>query len=382
MSWVLVILGLILFVGLVVIHEFGHYLAARRNGVEVEEFGIGFPPKAWGKKLGNGVLFTINWLPIGGFVKLKGEHDADTAKGSYGAASLMAKTKIMTAGVGMNLLTAYVLFTILALVGMPTLIDNQFTVASDTKIIQQVENTDVVLVDSVVEGSPAEEIGIQEDDEIVSVGGSTVDDPKELSSITGNFAGQTVQVEFVNQEDQLQEATTTLNEQGPYLGVAPYSGQTGVEVRRSTWSAPIVAAGVTRDFTVLTLKGLGTAVKGLGSIVAGFFTGNDDARRGGQAAASETVGGPLAVFVILQEGSKIGVIFVLTIIAIISLTLAIMNVLPIPALDGGRLFVTYFYRGLGKKLTPKAEELINGTGFVALMLLIVLITVVDVRRFF
>ena len=88
MSWLLLTIGLILFIGLVVVHEFGHYLAARRNGVVVEEFGIGFPPKAWAKKLKNGVLFTINWLPLGGFVRLKGEHDADTSRGSYGAASL------------------------------------------------------------------------------------------------------------------------------------------------------------------------------------------------------------------------------------------------------------------------------------------------------
>src|SRR3990167_8766177 len=98
MSILLLVLGLFLFVGLVVVHEFGHYLAARRNGVDVEEFGIGFPPRAYKKKLKNKVLFTLNWLPLGGFVKLKGEHDADTVKGSYGAASLKNKTKILLAG--------------------------------------------------------------------------------------------------------------------------------------------------------------------------------------------------------------------------------------------------------------------------------------------
>ena len=108
------ILGFVLFVLLVVVHEYGHFIMARRNNVEVEEFGIGFPPRAWKKKLKSGMLFTINWLPLGGFVKLKGEHDADKAKGSYGAASLWAKTKIIGAGVVMNLLVAIAMFTLLA----------------------------------------------------------------------------------------------------------------------------------------------------------------------------------------------------------------------------------------------------------------------------
>src|SRR3989344_5871180 len=105
MTIILLILGLLLFVGLVVVHEFGHFIMARRGGVEVEEFGIGFPPRA--KILGrkNGTTFTLNWLPLGGFVKLKGENDADTAPGSLGAAKLNTKIKIMLAGVGMNLLT-------------------------------------------------------------------------------------------------------------------------------------------------------------------------------------------------------------------------------------------------------------------------------------
>src|SRR5579884_2711868 len=123
MSILLLIIGLLLFVGLVVVHEFGHLLAARRNGVIVEEFGIGFPPTAWSKKLKNGILLSLNWLPLGGFVRLKGEHDADRQKGSYGRASLKTKTKIMLAGVGMNLIAAFVIFMVLAWVGMPKLVD-------------------------------------------------------------------------------------------------------------------------------------------------------------------------------------------------------------------------------------------------------------------
>src|SRR3989344_7663603 len=131
-------LGFLLFVGLVLVHEWGHYLAAKRNGVKVEEFGLGFPPRAWGKKRSDGMILSLNWLPLGGFVKLRGEHDADKQKGSFGAARLGAKTKILLAGVTMNFLVGILMLTILALVGMPKLLteqnvgQEQFTVASDT----------------------------------------------------------------------------------------------------------------------------------------------------------------------------------------------------------------------------------------------------------
>src|SRR3954464_2992547 len=130
----LFVIAILLFISLVLVHEWGHYIVARSNGVDVEEFGLGFPPRAWGKKLKSGMVLSLNWLPLGGFVKLKGEYDADTRAGSFGAASLWAKTKIMLAGVTMNLLVGLALLTILALVGMPKLLskdsvgEDQFTV--------------------------------------------------------------------------------------------------------------------------------------------------------------------------------------------------------------------------------------------------------------
>lgn len=381
MAIFLLVFGLISFIGLVVVHELGHFYAARRNGVDVEEFGIGFPPAFWRKKMKSGFDFTLNWLPLGGFVKLKGEHDADTEKGSFGAASLGAKVQIMLAGVGMNLITAFVLFTIIALIGMPKIVDNQFTVSADTKLIQEVQNTDVVLVGEVVAGSPAEQAGIKVDDEIISVNGQSIDEPAILPAISQVNAGKQVTVIIKDQQGQQQTKEITLATSSPYLGIAPYSGRTGMEVRRSTWSAPIVALGITRDFTVLTFRGLSSAVQGLGSTIAGLLTGNGEARRNGQAEATEQVGGPVAIFVVLKEGSKLGVSFVLMIISIISLTLAIMNILPIPALDGGRLFITLLFRGLKKPLTPELEERIHGTGMVVLLALFALITIVDIRRF-
>jgi len=374
MSVLLLILGLLLFVGLVVIHEFGHFIAARRNGVDVEEFGIGFPPRAWGKQTKSGFLFSLNWLPIGGFVKLKGEHDSDTEKGSFGAASTSAKVKIMLAGVGMNLLAAFVLLTILAWVGMPQLLDNQFTVKSDTTTVRQ-----DVLVGFIEKGSPADKAGLQLRDHLTrfTADGKVVqvDAASKLPDITKTFAGETVTINYVRDgvskqttvtflsTKAVQESQKTKNPKG-YLGISP----TEYKLSRSTWSAPVVAIGVMKQFTVATFQGLGTALNAL-------FHGQG-------SKASQQVSGPVGIVVLLKDGSLLGYQFVLMIISIISLTLAIMNVLPIPALDGGRLFVTIISRLLGKPLTEEAEERIYGAGFAVLMLLVVVITIVDVKRYF
>ncbi len=375
MSVILLILGLVLFIGLVVVHEWGHFIMARRGGVDVEEFGIGFPPKAKTITRKNGTEYTLNWLPLGGFVRLKGEHDSAKSKGSFGAAPLGTKVKIMVAGVVMNLLTAYIMFLLLALIGMPKLVDNQFTVKSDERIAQR-----HMFIGYVEADSPAAKAGLQKQDILESIGPvngpqTTVTTTEAFPELTKKLAGQNVEVEYrrsdVLQKTQLQLRSTsevdaskkTDNPKG-YLGIAP----SVYEVNRYTWSAPVVAGGVIGQFTQLTFKGLGTAL-------AGLFTGNGK-------QASEQVAGPVGVFVILQQGADLGIQFILMIIAVISLTLAIMNVLPIPALDGGRLFVTLVYRAIKKPLTERAEDRIHGTGFVVLMALFVLITIVDVKRFF
>jgi regulator of sigma E protease len=375
------VLGILFFIGLVIFHEFGHYILARRNGIEVEEFGLGFPPRAKVLKKRKGTIYSLNWLPLGGFVKLKGEHDADTEKGTFGAASTWAKTKVMLAGVVMNLIGAFVLFSIVAAIGMPKLLDNQFTVARDTKIIKEVENKGVVRFDYIVDNSPASEAGLKAEDRILSINNVAITKPEILSETTDRYAGEEVSI-VIEHSGTRSTKQVMLNKASPHLGVAPYSAETGLEIRRSTWSSPLVAVGVMKDFTVATFKGLGTALKGLGSTIAGFFTGNQTARQAGQEAAGSQVSGPVGIFAVLYELSRQGFGLVLFVIAIISLTLAIMNVLPIPALDGGRLFVMLLFRARHKELKPKVEERIHGTGFAVLMLLFVVITVVDVRRFF
>lgn len=394
---VLLIIGLILFIALVVVHELGHFWSARRNGVEAEEFGIFFPPTLWRKKMKSGFDFTINLLPLGGFVKLKGEYDADRRPGSFGAASLWVKTKIILAGVFINLVTALVLFTTLALVGMPQIIDNQFTVRSDTH--QVVESKSHVVIGEPENDSPAAKAGLKDGDVIRRIqvvngtAAKTLQTSDELRAFTVAHEGQTVMLSY-ERSGKTHSTTATLRTQVEIdaaakagktigrLGVPLATAQDTIGVVRSTWSAPVVAVGVTGQLTKLTFQGLGAALKGLGGIIAGVVTRDTTARQNAQSQASSQVGGPIAIFMTLKEGAHFGLRFIIMIIAYISLMLAIMNILPIPGLDGGRLFVIALARLLKKPLTQKTEEAVYGAGFVVLFGLIILITIVDVKRFF
>jgi regulator of sigma E protease len=392
----LFIVAILLFIGLVLVHEWGHYIVARRNGVDVEEYGLGFPPRAWGKKLKSGMILSVNWLPLGGFVKLKGEYDADTRKGSFGAASLGVKSRILLAGVTMNLLVGLGILTILALVGMPKLLDksvvgeDQYTVASDTKVVSQQVRAGTVQADS-----PASKIGMAGRDVVISVASGKdvryVKTSEQLHNATSDFAGKTVTVTYKRGSTTFVKETTLRSkaEVEASLKTNNPKGNLGVEdpvniqIQRSTWSAPVVAVGFSLQLTKLTFIGLGHAIGGLGSTIAGLLTANKEARQNGQTSASSQVGGPVAIVAVLWGSGSYGITFILWIIAVLSLTLALMNVLPIPALDGGRLAMILFSRGLLKKpLSKFAEERMVATGMAVILSLVVLITIVDVKRFF
>lgn len=375
-----VILGLIILVVLVVVHELGHAIAARRNGVVVEEFGIGFPPRAWAKKLKNGILFTLNWLPLGGFVKLQGEYDSADKKGDYGAASYGQKTKILLAGVMMNWVVAALLFTVLAWTGLPKILPNQFSVQGDTTIVTQ-----PVEVATVSKGSPAEQAGLKVGDQIIRFAGESVATPTNLVEKTKENQGQTVVIMYSRGGVEYTTKATLRNandsKQG-YLGIGPSQR----EQIRATWSAPIVGVATTVHFTIVTLQGLGDLlVNTVHGIVMQLNPDKTAREQAGQElkAAGDSVAGPIGILgTIFPAASAAGPTQLLFLTAIISLTLAVMNILPIPALDGGRWFVMTIYRLMKKPLTKEREEKIQGAGFMVLMALVLIITVLDVTKLF
>ncbi len=398
-----VIIGLIILMGLVVAHEFGHFIMSRRNGVKVNEFGIGFPPRAiawvkkeveidgkkklkwvkipkadW-KKPQETLVFSLNWLPIGGFCAMDGESAADKRKGTFGAASFWAKTKILFGGVIMNWLVAFVILTILAFTGMPQFLNNQFYIPSDAKITGE----GVTVVD-VLEGSPAQAAGFQNNDRILRLGDetTTVIAPEDITNFGKAHAGETVKYTVIRDEQEV-ELTPTLNpaDASYSLGIQMSYGQSFI---RSTWSAPIVGAGLTVQLTGETFKGLGQLVWNLISGVARQFSFDDAVREEGRAdlgAVGDSVSGPVGIVgMIFPAFVGAGISNLAFLAALISISLACMNVLPIPALDGGRWLLIAIYKLRHKELTKETEEKIVSRAFMVLLGLIFLITILDIFK--
>lgn len=379
-----VIIGLAILVILVAMHEFGHGVVARRNGVRVKEFGIGFPPRAKGwvvksSVLGKNVLYSLNWLPLGGFVNLKGENDASSKKGDFGAASFWAKTKILLAGVFVNWVTAAVLLTIVAAIGMPKMIDGQFTLPSDTT-----QQNAPVTVAAVSSGLPADVAGIQVGDELVSIAGESLNDATRLTTLTKENTGKTIEIVYKREGVEKSAFVTLRAENDDKKGYLGLSGSQSTTYR-STWSAPIVGIALTGQFTIYTFQSLGTTFVNFVTGLAQKLSFDSAVRaEGGEKLASvnQNVGGPIAILGMLFPAAREdGIGSLLLVTALISLTLAVMNVLPIPALDGGRWFVTFLYhKVLRKPLTKETEEKIHGTGFMILMGLFVLIVIADIMK--
>ncbi len=373
-----VIVGLFILVFLVVAHELGHAYIASRNGVIVKEFGIGMPPRAWKKKLKNGVLLTLNWLPLGGFVSLKGEYDAADQPGDYGAATFWQKTRILFAGVVANWIVAAVLLSLLAITGMPKVLTDQFTVAGDTTIINQ-----PVMIAGLTAGHAAEKAGIKTGDTIIKFAGEQTLTADRMIELSKQNKGKVVEVIYNRAgAENIVKVALGDSADGGYFGAS--LGQR--DLIKSTWSAPIVGVATTAQFTWLTLTSLGDMVVNLSNGLISQL--NPDAGVRQQASAelksvSDGVAGPIGILgTIFPAAQQAGLTQLVFLTAIISLSLAVMNVLPIPALDGGRWFTIVAFKLFKKKLTKKREEKIQTIGFSILMGLTLLVTIADVAKLF
>ena len=413
-----VIVGLLVLMVLVTLHEFGHFIMARRNGVRVLEFGIGFPPKAiaWVKnpktkkwkrlpksewnKPQEGLVFSLNWLPIGGFCQMDGESASDTRSGTFGRASFWRKTKILLGGVTMNWITAIIIFTILAWTGMPEFLDSQFTMTNDTRV-----EWVPVQVALVAENSPADLAGIKKGDYILSVDNNAVKYSSDVTDYDGTRAGEKVTFKIMRgvsehcikkstctaescecaKDAEVLELTATLNPEGSdyLLGITMESSQI---MRYSTWSAPLVGVGLTAQITSQTFEGVGMMLWNLVRGVGSLFSLDPSVRESGQEAISsvgDSVSGPVGIIgVLFPAFTSAGPANLAFLAGLISVSLACMNILPIPALDGGRWLLIAIYRIRRKKLTKELEEKIVSRAFIALLTIMLIVTILDIARFF
>ncbi|MBW3537965.1 site-2 protease family protein [Candidatus Parcubacteria bacterium] len=360
---VVAVIGLLVFV-----HELGHFVMARRNGVAVEEFGFGFPPRLFGRRIGP-TVYSVNLLPLGGFVRLKGEDAADTGPDSFNAASYGTKAKILLAGVGMNALAAYGLLLYLTLTGLPPMFAGQFSFGQP-----QVAQPKRLIVAETVPGSPADAAGIKAGDYILSGNNQPFLEASDLTGFTKSHAGQEVTL-TVKQGTAQRDVRVKLREPGSdqgFLGVSPLQTY---QIKYSPFAAVVVSAGLLLQLLGLTVAAIVGLLLQIPFLIIGLFAS-------GVPKAAEAAVGPLGIVFLTKNISTLGLNYLVQFAMSISVALAAFNALPIPALDGGRLALISYQQVTKRKLSVGTESLIHAVGFIFLILFMVMITVFDFRRFF
>lgn len=345
---------------LVLIHELGHFLTAKFFGVKVEEFGFGFPPRIWGKKIGE-TIYSINWLPIGGFVKLFGEDEVGGGKlalpkeqstknidRAFYARPALQRALIIFAGVFMNFALATVILTYLvSMQGIPT-------------------PGHTVSILTVVKDTPAQKAGLMAGDIVLSVDSHAITSPDQLISYTKSHEGKQIVLKILTKNKQ--QATIMLI---PRIHYPSNEGAMGIAIGVNITSKKYPWYQVPSAALAEALFQSWMIVVGLGQLLVQLFT---------HGTVPQDLAGPVGIAQITGQFVQMGLQATLSLLALLSLNLAILNVLPIPALDGGRLFFILFEVIFRRKVSPKIEGYAHAVGMVLLLALIVLITFHDIFR--
>jgi regulator of sigma E protease len=355
----ILVIGLLIFV-----HEFGHFILAKRAGIRVDEFGFGFPPRIFGIKKGE-TIYSLNLLPIGGFVKIYGEDGPKGAetdkKRAFYSQPLTARFKILAAGVAMNLLLAAFLLAIGYWIGLPTIIGDE-----ESGNLKEAK----VQITQVAFNSPAEEAGIKIGDSIKQLAVNNdvvaVNTAKEVQEFIDVHQGQEVMV-TVQRGDEVLEKTLV-----PRISPPAGEGPLGIGLARTAivsypWYEALFKGAVSMIYLT------GAIIVALGGVLWQLITT-------GQLAVQ--IAGPVGIFSLTGQAAQLGFIYILQFAAILSINLAILNGLPFPALDGGRLLFLAIEKIKGSPVSQRVEKFAHTAGFVALILLMIAITWRDVVRFF
>src|SRR3989338_2754219 len=361
----MILLTIVVFIGvfaaIVLVHEWGHFVTARKADIKVEEFGFGFPPKMFSFKK-NDVVYSINWIPLGGFVKIYGE-DAD-AKGeeySFGAKSILTRSVVILAGVTMNFVLAIVLLSFGFWYGVPQAIDE------DTKYAAR--DVHVTIIQTAPE-SPAQKAGIKIGDALTGVAFAGVKtdiaETKAAQDFIAAHKGQEISL-FIQRGSEMLEKKVTPRENAP-----ENQGAMGVVLEKTgIVSYPWYLAPVEGVKTAFSLAWL--FLSAFGQIIANVFT---------QGEPIGDIAGPVGIAMMTYQVTQLGFSYIIQFAVILSINLAIINALPFPALDGGRFLFLMIEAIKGSPLSRRVEQMANASGFVFLMLLMLLITVRDVMKLF
>lgn len=348
-----IVLFIIVLLVTVLVHEWGHFYVARKSGMTVEEFGFGLPPRIYSWKKGE-TEYSINALPIGGFVKIAGENGAETGiapSKQFESKPWYLKSAVLVAGVVCNVLLAIILFTASYAIGIP--------VTSDTG---------TPTITTIVPGSPSEKSGLSVGDEVigVSVDGGALPMPVSTESLRAAIVKSEGPVVFTYKQGSKERSVEVVpSGKGTArvigLAVEPVSQQ----------RLPIGKAFVAALHQTYSVAGL--IFNTLGDLIAGIFKPNGTAKN---------LVGPVGLAHEVGSAARIGTTYLIAFTAMISVNLAVINIMPFPALDGGRLLIVLLETVTGRKFSKNTIAIIHAIGFLVLLGLMVLLTVGDVRRLF
>jgi len=347
---------------LIVIHELGHFAAAKFFKVRVEEFGVGYPPRAFSFGKWGGTEYTLNWIPFGGFVRLWGdEGEGQHGKGSLVDANRGVQAIILVAGVAANAVLGWVLFTVALHMGIPRVVTD----------VAPEENVRLIVAE-VVAGSPAAAAGLQAGDEILGLSdelGSSLTklNPTLFAEFTSERAGRSIELEY--KRGDVFDTVTII----PAHAVIPdRAGQPAVGVA--------IASVVERQLPwgEAAVEALRSTKNAILSVAQGLWSIAERALHGESALAG--IVGPIGLVQVVGSAADTGIASVLALAGFISVNLAVINLIPIPALDGGRLLLLGFETVLRRGAPRLAVQLLNAIGVGLIVLLMIVVTYNDILR--
>lgn len=372
---------------LVLVHELGHFLTARRCGVRAEEFGLGFPPRALGfyksrsghwrfvfgdksiEKLENlenekmrpaaqSTVYSLNWLPLGGFVKIKGENgEGRDEKDSFSSKSIWRRALILSAGVIMNMVLAWFLFSVGYIFGLPQSTDS---LGANAKI----SNIEVIVM-QVLNESPAAVAGLKEGDAILRINNVELRSEKNLQDAVAQNANQETDLVIKRDNQELKVKVTPLSKDGEKatIGVAIYSsGLVSYPFFSAFWEGIKTTGWVTGQIFIAFYD-----------LIKQIFAGQN---------VSGQFAGPVGIAGITGQAARLGFTYLLQFMALLSINLAVINILPLPALDGGRILFLIIEKFKGAPVKREIENIIHNVGFILLIALVIFITYKDVIKLF
>lgn len=344
---------------LVLIHELGHFLVAKKFGIKVEEFGLGFPPRVWGKRIGE-TLYSINALPIGGFVKLYGEDEAGAGRVSSGkkvtkdlhraffARPIHQRLLVIVAGVAMNFVLAIGIITYLFTAeGIPV-------------------QGEKVTISEVTKGSPAESAGLRKGDLVQKIENVDIKNTQALITETRKHLGEEIAIQVKSQNSKVKTVRVT-----PRKNFPSNQGPMGVAISQEVIFKKY-------PFPQSLYYGTKQALNDSWQVVVGFK--NVVIQISTRFNIPQDVAGPIGMAQLTGEFVRVGPTAVLGLVYMLSLSLAVLNILPIPALDGGRFFFIMIEAVTRRKVNPKFEAYAHLVGLVLLLSFLALVSYKDILR--